>query len=132
MRTLIIAAGTLALGISGAAVAKPGNGHGKGHGNPHAGHAMHGPGHVNGCPPGLAKKGNGCLPPGQARKAMWSQGYRVPVSYSRWSSYNSIPSRYRSYVPYNANYRYVYNDNYVYAVDPKTRLVQTVIDLLNR
>jgi Ni/Co efflux regulator RcnB len=29
------------------------------------------------CPPGLAKKGNGCLPPGQAKK--WRQGYALPA-----------------------------------------------------
>jgi hypothetical protein len=28
------------------------------------------------CPPGLAKKGNGCLPPGQAKK--WRRGYALP------------------------------------------------------
>lgn len=28
------------------------------------------------CPPGLAKKGNGCLPPGQAKK--WQQGHPLP------------------------------------------------------
>jgi Ni/Co efflux regulator RcnB len=28
------------------------------------------------CPPGLAKKHNGCMPPGQARK--WRKGYRLP------------------------------------------------------
>lgn len=28
------------------------------------------------CPPGLAKKHNGCLPPGQAKK--WSVGHRLP------------------------------------------------------
>jgi Ni/Co efflux regulator RcnB len=28
------------------------------------------------CPPGLAKKGNGCMPPGQARK--WRKGYPLP------------------------------------------------------
>src|SRR5215831_16814360 len=27
------------------------------------------------CPPGLAKKGNGCLPPGQAKK-QWTMGQR--------------------------------------------------------
>lgn len=30
------------------------------------------------CPPGLAKKGNGCQPPGQAKK--WQLGQRVPTS----------------------------------------------------
>ncbi len=28
------------------------------------------------CPPGLAKKHNGCMPPGQARK--WQVGHRLP------------------------------------------------------
>lgn len=28
------------------------------------------------CPPGLAKKNNGCMPPGQAKK--WRQGERLP------------------------------------------------------
>lgn len=30
-----------------------------------------------GCPPGLAKKNNGCLPPGQARK--WRRGEPLPA-----------------------------------------------------
>lgn len=29
------------------------------------------------CPPGLAKKNNGCMPPGQARK--WELGHRLPA-----------------------------------------------------
>jgi Ni/Co efflux regulator RcnB len=29
------------------------------------------------CPPGLAKKGNGCVPPGQARK--WARGRPLPA-----------------------------------------------------
>jgi Ni/Co efflux regulator RcnB len=31
------------------------------------------------CPPGLAKKNNGCLPPGQAKK--WHRGERLVVKY---------------------------------------------------
>jgi hypothetical protein len=31
------------------------------------------------CPPGLAKKNNGCLPPGQAKKA-WAIGQPLPGS----------------------------------------------------
>ena len=30
------------------------------------------------CPPGLAKKNNGCLPPGQAKK-LWAIGQPLPV-----------------------------------------------------
>lgn len=29
------------------------------------------------CPPGLAKKGNGCMPPGQAK--IWRRGYPLPA-----------------------------------------------------
>ncbi len=32
--------------------------------------------HAGFCPPGLAKKNNGCLPPGQAKK--WAVGYPLP------------------------------------------------------
>lgn len=32
--------------------------------------------HGGKCPPGLAKKNNGCMPPGQAKK--WSKGHTLP------------------------------------------------------
>ena len=31
------------------------------------------------CPPGLAKKNNGCLPPGQAKK-LWTLGQQLPMN----------------------------------------------------
>ena len=34
------------------------------------------PARGKGCPPGLAKKGNGCIPPGQAKK--WARGRPLP------------------------------------------------------
>jgi len=40
-------------------------------------HDYYGPQFKSGkCPPGLAKKNNGCQPPGQAKK--WSRGYALP------------------------------------------------------
>lgn len=33
--------------------------------------------HGKKCPPGLAKKNNGCMPPGQAKK--WEVGHRLPA-----------------------------------------------------
>ncbi|WP_368744839.1 RcnB family protein [Desertibaculum subflavum] len=33
-------------------------------------------GSMRGCPPGLAKKNNGCMPPGQAKK--WAVGHPLP------------------------------------------------------
>lgn len=37
------------------------------------------------CPPGLAKKSNGCQPPGQAKK--WQLGHALPAN----TSYQSLP-----------------------------------------
>ena len=41
--------------------------------------------HAKNCPPGLAKKNNGCMPPGQARK--WAVGEPLP----RGITYYSVP-----------------------------------------
>lgn len=126
----LLAAAAGAMSLAGPALAKDhGQGNGRGHGNGHGG--WHGDAGY-GCPPGLAKKHNGCMPPGQARKMYWNQGAYVPRDYNGWTRYSSIPNRYRSRVPYNSDYRYVYRDNYVYVVDPRTRLVRDVIDLLLR
>ena len=43
--------------------------------------------HGGKCPPGLAKKNNGCMPPGQARK--WSRGQPLP----RDVVYYDLPSQ---------------------------------------
>ena len=51
-----------------------------------------------GCPPGLAMKGNGCLPPGQAKK-MWVYG-RPPVAYQPPVAYVPAYPGYRQYPDY--------------------------------
>lgn len=71
------------------------------------------------CPPGLAKKNNGCLPPGQA-KARWAVGQRLPVAYRN----DYIPRQYRNYYD-NGTYRY--SDGYVYRVDPTTYVIREVL-----
>lgn len=50
---------------------------------------------VTGCPPGLAKKRNGCLPPGQAKKL-----YVADDRYANWL--DRVPVRYRD----GGDYRY--------------------------
>ena len=119
MRMLIFMAGAIAIAAAPPAFAKPGKG-------PH--HAA--PVAAQGCPPGLAKKRNGCLPPGQARK-LFGMGQRIPTGYRYYSRYGDIPSTYRDRFGIPTGQRYIYRDNVVYVVDPTTRLVNRIIDLIN-
>jgi Ni/Co efflux regulator RcnB len=57
---------------------------------------------AGGCPPGLAKKGNGCMPPGQAKK--WSVGQRLPRDV-QW--YEVPRDLYVRLTPPPVGYRYV-------------------------
>jgi len=136
MKHLLTLAGAAALAVAGPAIAKPGNGHGNGngngHGNPHA-YGVNGPiGYgVGGCPPGLAKKHNGCMPPGQAKK-LYRIGQRFPLSYGNRWSYNQIPYDLRRQYGFDPDDRYYYGDGYVYRVDPKTMLIEQVVSALLR
>ena len=78
------------------------------------------------CPPGLARKGNGCLPPGQAKKHFargdrirrdWFEGYRVPASYSGF--YRDSPDYYYSYD----------DDGYIYRANRGSDLISAIIPL---
>ena len=126
MKQLFLLAGAAALGFAGPALAKPGNGHGHGHGH---GYDAYGYG-IGGCPPGLAKKHNGCLPPGQARKLHRGQHWQS-VYGSRYA-FGQIPYRLRNRYDLDPRYRYYYGDGYLYQVDPRTLLVQQVISALLR
>jgi hypothetical protein len=142
MRHLVLLAGAVALGFAGPALAKPGHGHGKGdkhaygydkHGKEHSKHAkgtVYGYG-AGGCPPGLAKKNNGCMPPGQARK-LYRTGQRFPRGYGNTWSYNQIPYDLRRQYDLDRNNRYYYGDGYIYGVDPRTRVVESVVSALLR
>jgi hypothetical protein len=46
-----------------------------------------------GCPPGLAKKNNGCMPPGQARK--WAVGQPIPAGVTVYA----VPQPVLTYLP---------------------------------
>lgn len=133
MRHFALLAGAAALGFAGPALAKPG--HGFGHGNPHAdGHDNRGKGTLygygrGGCPPGLAKKNNGCMPPGQARK-LYRTGQRFPLGYGNAWSYNQIPYELRRHYDLDRNNRYYYGDGYIYGLDPRTRVIEQVVSAL--
>ncbi len=129
---------------------------------------------LTGCPPGLSKKRNGCLPPGQAKKLYQGDGRyaewfdRVPARYRdsqgdyRYSDgylYQSdggsiarylpllgaalgvgqlfpngfgaaVPDRYGALYSDRDRYDYRYADNAIFAVDPKTRAIQSVVALV--
>jgi hypothetical protein len=124
MKHAFLIAGAAALGIAGAAAAKPGNGHGHGHGYDAYGYG------VGGCPPGLAKKHNGCMPPGQARKL--ARGQRWQNGHGSLYAYREIPYDLRQRYDLAPRYRYYYDNGYLYAVDPRTMLIQQVISALLR
>ena len=121
-KAILIASMMLAMAAS--AGAKPGQG------NPHQQNQGASVGYgVGGCPPGLAKKNNGCLPPGQAKK-LYNVGQRYPRSYGTPWSYNQIPYDLRNQYGLNPYGNYYYGDGYLYRVDPKTQLIQQVISAL--
>jgi hypothetical protein len=128
MKQLLMIAGVVALASAGPAYAKPD--HAKGKGNPHAQHRTIGYG-AGGCPPGLAKKNNGCLPPGQAKK-LYNIGQRYPANYGYNWNYNQIPYDLRQQYGFDPRSNYYYGDGYLYRVDPQTMLIQQVVSALLR
>jgi hypothetical protein len=127
MRYILTLAGTAALTVTVPAAAHPGNGHGNPHDYGYAGPVGYGAG---GCPPGLAKKHNGCMPPGQAKK--FYRGQRWESGYGTYYTYGRIPYDIRRRYDLSSHYHYYYNDGYLYAVDPRTMLVQQVISAMLR
>ena len=129
MKQMLLIAGVMALAAATPAYAKPD--HAKGHGHSQ-GHNVGPVGYgVGGCPPGLAKKNNGCMPPGQAKK-LYNVGQRWPGSYGyRWN-YDQIPYDLRTQYGFDPRYNYYYGDGYVYRVDPATMLISQVVSAILR
>ena len=75
-----------------------------------------------GCPPGLAKKNNGCMPPGQAKK--WQVGQPLPRDIAH---YDVAPSLVNRLGPPPPGYRYVRVGGDILLVKTET---QTVVDAL--
>jgi hypothetical protein len=133
MKHIFMLAGAAALAFAGPAVAKPGGGHGNPHGHGY-GYEDHGKGKlygygIGGCPPGLAKKHNGCMPPGQARK-LYRVGQRFPLSYGNRWAFNQIPYDIRNRYGFDRDDRYYYGDGYIYRVNPRTMLIEQVVSAL--
>ena len=126
MKYLFILAGVAALAATTPAAAKP---HGdKGHhgkSNNNYGYNDH---RAN-CPPGLAKKHNGCMAPGQYKKR-FAQGQRYVSTYGNRYAYNQLPYNVRNQYDLDRSNRYYYDQGYLYQVDPRTMLVERVIQTL--
>jgi hypothetical protein len=66
-----------------------------------------------------------------SRHAMWRTGYRFGPRYG-YTSYRTLPRVYVQRYDLSPDYRYVYRDNYIYQVDPRTYAITRVIDALTR
>jgi hypothetical protein len=71
------------------------------------------------CPPGLAKKNNGCLPPGQAKK-LWAIGQPLPTSVAFYPLPGPLLGQ---LTPAPAGYQYVRVANDILLMAIGTRLI---------
>ena len=79
------------------------------------------------CPPGLAKKSNGCLPPGQAKK--WHMGQPLPRDVVFYDLPRDLLGR---LAPAPQGYRYVRVDNDILKIVTGTGLIVDIIANLGR
>jgi hypothetical protein len=134
MKQLLLLAGAAALVSAAPAFAKPDHAKGHGKGNHARVHdndrSWFAPG-IGGCPPGLAKKNNGCLPPGQAKK-LYNIGQRFPLGYGHRWGFDQIPYGMRTQYGFDPRSQYYYGDGYLYRVDPATMVISQVVSAILR
>lgn len=141
MKFRLIVVGVTAFAFTTAGVAKPNNGRG-GQAKEHSAKSKdrsefridgQRPGRLfaldGNCPPGLAKRDNGCLPPGQAKK-VYDVGERYNRNFGTVWSYDQLPLDLRQQYQLDADDRYYYRQGHVYQVDPTTMIVQQVVSAL--
>jgi hypothetical protein len=74
------------------------------------------------CPPGLAKKNNGCLPPGQAKK--WAIGQPLPAGVA----YHALPPALLGRLtPAPSGYLYVQIGGDVLLIGAATRIIASAV-----
>jgi hypothetical protein len=82
-------------------------------------------GFIGGCPPGLAKKGNGCLPPGQAKKLV---GTRLSTGLVA----NTLGWPYNQWYRDDDRYMYRSDNDYIYRVNRGDGLIAGLFPYANR
>ena len=80
---------------------------------------------VGGCPPGLAKKNNGCMPPGQAARFIG----QPLLAATRFGALEPLPRSFSNLFWDNDDYYYRYGGGYVYRVDRGNDLISGLIPL---
>ena len=80
---------------------------------------------VGGCPPGLAKKNNGCMPPGQAAKFIG----QPLVTATRFGALAPLPRSFGNLFYDDDDYYYRYGGGYVYRVDRDRDFIDGLIPL---
>lgn len=76
------------------------------------------------CPPGLAKKNNGCVAPGLAKKR-FAQGDRLPAAFRS----NNVPAAYADQYRDTSTSLYRYSSGSVYRIDRASRRIAEVISV---
>jgi hypothetical protein len=82
-------------------------------------------GFVNGCPPGLDKKNNGCMPPGLHKKLVGT-----PLTAALGLS--ALGGPYRSWYRDNDDFMYRWDDDYIYRVRRDGGLIDALFPYQNR
>ena len=78
------------------------------------------------CPPGLEKKIPPCEPPGQVGRD-FTLGQRAPTGWGTLP-YRRIPLGVRDLYDLDDDDRYVYRNGTLYVVDPRTRMIERIIE----
>jgi hypothetical protein len=79
---------------------------------------------IDGCPPGLAKKNNGCMPPGQFKNSLLGQ--QLPLAYRN----GIVPLALQGLYADTPNSYYRYGDGTMYQVNRQSNLVESLLPLL--
>ncbi|MEO8547998.1 MAG: hypothetical protein ABI422_06490 [Sphingomicrobium sp.] len=79
---------------------------------------------IEGCPPGLWKKDNGCMPPGQLKNSLL--GRVIPTAYRN----GIVPLGLRDLYTDTPDYYYRYGDGYMYRVNRGSNLIEALLPLL--
>jgi Ni/Co efflux regulator RcnB len=75
------------------------------------------------CPPGLAKKNNGCLPPGQAKK-MWTVGQPLPPGVIYYPIHGGLRTQ---LTPPPYGYEYVQVDDNIVLIATASRVIAALL-----